>query len=325
MKGVERPEADIYCRSCESMPELADGSVTLTFTSPPYWSLVDFATYARTGSRDAAWHNTYDGQYRTYGEYLAAMTRVFAEVYRVTKPGGFLALQVASMQRDGRCYPIGFDMVPRLVELGWEYREFILWNKTRDTSQRAGLAIQHPYPGYYYPSLIAEHLIIFRKPGPKLFKNVDPKMKERSRLPISPVFTRDVLKSVWHIPVVHPSTAKHPTVYPEELCQRVIALWSYPGDLVLDPFLGSGQTTKVARAMGRRSVGYDIEPEFVELAQSRLDEPLQLRRKQIIPRYDHVEDDEFLHVGLIREEPVPDNKERASTTRPDPAERDDRP
>ncbi len=286
-----------YCRSCESMPELADGSVTLTMTSPPYWSLVDFEAYCKTKDHARTWANSYVQQYATYQEYLAAMARAFAEVYRVTKPGGILALQVASMQRDGRCYPIGFDLVPRLVELGWEYREHILWNKCRDTSKRSSLAIKHPYPGYFYPALIAEHLFIFRKHGPRLFEGVDPQVKARAKLPASTLFTRDVLKSVWHIPTIAPRSVDHPTVYPEELCHRVIALYSYPGDLVLDPFVGSGQTTKVAWAMGRRCVGYDIEPTFVEYARSRVNEPLRLRVHQVVPRYEHVENDPFMSVG----------------------------
>lgn len=297
-QGRSTLRAEIIAKSSESMRELEDGSVTLTMTSPPYWSLVDFERFEKGQSKKACWKNTYTRDYATYRDYLAVMQRVFAEVLRVTKPGGFLALQVASMQRSGTCYPIPFDLTKRLTDLGWRYAEHIFWSKCRNTSQRAGVAIQHPYPGYYYPGLVGEHLLIFSKPGPKLYKDVDSERRERARLPISPLYTNDVLQSVWHIPIVAPGSVPHPTVYPEELCQRVIALWSYPGDLVLDPFTGSGQTTKVARAMGRACVGYEIEPGFAELATKRLSEPLAFRRRQIIPRYDHVEDDPFMRVGL---------------------------
>ena len=77
----------------------------------------------------------------------------------------------------------------------------------------------------------------------------------------------------------------------------MIALYSHPGDLVLDPFLGSGQTTKVARALGRMYFGYDLEQEFVDLARRRLNEPLRVRPKQLRSRFDHIEDDEFLELG----------------------------
>lgn len=290
--------AEIIAKSSESMRELEDGSVTLTMTSPPYWSLVDFERFEKGQSKKACWKNTYTRDYTTYRDYLAVMQRVFAEVLRVTKPGGFLTLQVASMQRSGRCYPIPFDLTKRLTDLGWRYAEHIFWSKCRNTSQRAGVAIQHPYPGYYYPGLVGEHLLIFSKPGPKLYAGVDNERREQARLAVSPLYTNDVLQSVWHIPIVAPGSVPHPTVYPEELCHRAIALWSYPGDLVLDPFAGSGQTIKVARAMGRACVGYEIEPGFAELARKRLTEPLAFRRRQIIPRYDHVEDDPFMRVGL---------------------------
>jgi site-specific DNA-methyltransferase (adenine-specific) len=286
--------AQIICGSSESMRELADDSVTLTLTSPPYWSLVDFARFDRGASKDDCWKNSYTQQYATYPAYLAAMQRVFGEVYRATKPGGHLALQVASMQRQHRCYPIPFDLTKRLVDLGWEYREHIFWHKCRNTCQRAGVLIQNPYPGYYYPGLVGEHLLILRKPGPRLFQGVDPARKESARIPITPLVTNDVLQAVWHIPIVAPLSVQHPTVFPEELCHRVITLWSYPGDLVLDPFVGSGQTTKVARALGRACVGYEIEPGFADYARSRLDEPLRLRRKQIVVRYEHVVDDPFV-------------------------------
>lgn len=290
--------AEIIAKSSESMRELEDGSVTLSMTSPPYWSLVDFERFEKGQSKKACWKNTYTRDYATYRDYLAVMQRVFAEVLRVTKPGGILALQVASMQRSGRCYPIPFDLTKRLTDLGWRYAEHIFWSKCRNTSQRAGVAIQHPFPGYYYPGLVGEHLLIFSKPGPKLYEGVSKERREHARLPVSPLYTNDVLQSVWHIPIVSPGSVQHPTVYPEELCQRVIALWSYPGDLVLDPFVGSGQTTKVAHAMGRACVGYEIEPGFAELARKRLTEPLVFRRRQVIPRYEHVEDDPFMRVGL---------------------------
>lgn len=304
--------ADIYTRSSESMRELEDDSVTLTLTSPPYWSLVDFERADRGQHRQACWQNTYTRDYATYRSYLAAMQRTFAEVLRVTKPGGHLALQVASMQRSGRVYPIPMDLTKRLVDLGFAYREHIFWHKTRNTDHRAGVTIQNPYPGYYYPGLVGEHLLIFRKPGPRLFEGVDERIKVRAKFPISTLFTVDVLKAVWHIPINPPGSVNHPTVFPEELCHRVIALWSYPGDLVLDPFCGSGQTTKVAHAMGRACVGYEIEPGFAALARRRMHEPLKLRRRQIVPRYDHVEDDPFLNVGT--DVPQDESTETARTS-----------
>jgi DNA modification methylase len=299
------PEARFFASSCESMRELADGEVTLTVTSPPYWDTMRYPEWL-----EAKQTGKVSGRgmppTRSYEEFLAEQQRVFAEVYRVTRPGGHCIVNVTAIQHKGRCYPIPIDMAKRLSDLGWEYMHEMVWYKSRAALDRFGVLIQHPYPGYFYPNIVTEWLLVFRKPGPRLFNGVDPVTKEAARLPRSELLTRDICNNLWTIQPVPPKRQDHPCPFPEELPHRLILLYSYPGDLVLDPFLGSGTTSKVAVALGRRAVGYELEERFIEVAIRRLSEPLNLRPEQLIIEFKRVEDDPFTKVSL--RESAPDDE-----------------
>lgn len=287
---------DLVCGSAESMRELEDGCVTLTVTSPPYFNAIDYDRFAASpGSnyRTRAYSKGFDG----YDSYLALMTRIFGEVYRVTRPGGYTAIVAGSIQDEGRCRPIPFDLAQRMQMIGWEHWHEIVWHKGASALDRAGSFVLRPFPDYFHPNVTHEHVLLFRKPGPRLRSQMDEPLRQGARVPLSPLVKRDVLNSTWHVVTMRKGEVDHPCPFPEELTHRLIALYSHPGDLVLDPFLGSGQTTKVARALGRKYFGYDLEQAFVDLARKRLDEPLRLRRKQLWSRFEHIEDDEFLQLG----------------------------
>ncbi len=277
----------IFAHSCEHMPELADESVALTVTSPPYWNAIDYdrhAQDARQNYRTRAYRNGYTN----YEEYLTWLVGICDEVRRVTKPGGFCALVVGTVLLQGRLYPVPFDLVARLSRRGWEFHQDIIWHKCTAGVRRAGVAIQKPYPGYYYPNIMNEYILIFRKPGPKIYKGRTAAEKAAAAYPINRVFTMDIANNIWHIAPVPPNTIPHPAPFPEEIPYRLIQLYSYPGDLVLDPFAGSGQTLKVARHLKRRFVGYEIIPQYVTLAEQRLNEPLKIRPQQLIAVFDKV-------------------------------------
>jgi site-specific DNA-methyltransferase (adenine-specific) len=110
---------------------------------------------------------------------------------------------------------------------------------------------------------------------------MSPEEKEAARISIDRLFTLDIANNIWHIAPVPPRTIDHPAPFPEEIPHRLIRLYSYPGERVLDPFAGSGQTLKVARHLGRNFAGYEIIPKYVALAAKRLMEPLNLRREQL--------------------------------------------
>ncbi len=288
---VERPtlfgqaRARLYIGSSEYMPELADASITLTVTSPPYWNAIDYDKHAH---EEGAFYRSREYGPEDYETYLDWMVRIFDEVRRVTRPGGVLAVVVGTVLHQGRLYPLPFDLTARLARAGWEFYQDIIWHKTTAGVKRAGVFIQHPYPGYYRPNIMTEYILLFRKPGPPLYRQASADARAQAEMTIDELFVQETANNIWHIAPVPPGVLDHPAPFPEEIPYRLISLYSYPGDTVLDPFLGSGQTAKVALALGRHAVGYDIVPRYVHYARQRLTEPLQLRSEQLVARFEKV-------------------------------------
>ncbi|MBI4567112.1 MAG: site-specific DNA-methyltransferase [Planctomycetes bacterium] len=273
--------------TCEDLSALGDGEVTLTVTSPPYWNAIDYDRHAVDSTQ---WYRTrrYADAGRGYEEYLAKMTGIFSGVLAKTRPGGFLAVVIGTLLLDGKHFPVPFDLTSRLVQSGWRFHQDIIWNKVTGGVKRAGVFIQKPFPGYYYPNIMTEYILLFRRDGEPLYRGRSRKDMEAARNPINQLFTCDIANSVWHVAPVPPGHIDHPCPFPEEIPARLASLYSYPGDLVLDPFCGSGQTLKVARALGRRHAGYDVVEKYVDLSRARLDEPLALRAEQLAPRMDKI-------------------------------------
>jgi len=277
-------EGQIHHKSSESMDELPCDVVALTVTSPPYWNAVDYDLHSEDPS---GWYRTrrYSEGYLGYDEYLDWLTRISNEILRVTRPGGFYAVVIGTVLLEGKHYPVPFHVTDRLTSAGWEFHQDFIWNKVTGGVKRAGVFLQHPYPGYFYPNIMTEYILVFRNPGQAIYRNRDGDEKERARVATGRLFTNDIANNVWHIAPVPPGHLDHPAPFPEEIPWRLIQLYSYPGELVLDPFAGSGQTLKVARRLGRRYVGYETIEKYVEYARSRLTEPLSVRDQQLIPEY----------------------------------------
>jgi len=283
------------------MPELPDGCVSLTVTSPPYWNSIDYDRHATDSTQ---WYRTrqYRQGFDSYAQYLDLMQRIFIEVLRVTRPGGFCCVVVGTVLIRGKHIPVPFDFVGRLCGAGWEFHQDIIWHKCTAGVKRAGVTIQKPYPGYYYPNIMTEYILVFRKKGERINRGRSSTQRKRARIPINALFTNDIANNVWHIAPVPPGHLDHPCPFPEEIPARLITLYSYPEDLVLDPFCGSGQTLKVAHHLGRRYVGYDIVEKYVQYAAARVREPLCLRPEQLIARFDKIPIDQGLS-GAARGRP----------------------
>lgn len=277
------------------MRQLDDGEVTLTVTSPPYFNVIDYDVFARDPAADYRTRRYAEG-FDSYESYLALMTRVFGEVHRVTRPGGYCVIVVSCIQESGRCRPIPFDLTQRLTSIGWSLWHEIVWHKGASALDRGGTFVKRPFPDYYHPNVMTEQILVFRKAGPRLRTQIDEQTRQQARAPLTPLVTREILNNVWHIPVVPRRSLDHPCPFPEEIPHRLVVLYSHPHDLILDPFLGSGQTTKIAHALGRRSVGYDLEQRFVDYSRSRLEEPMRVR-PQLIATFDRITDDPFSLLG----------------------------
>ncbi len=274
---------NVFLQSCEHMTQLENDSVDLTVTSPPYANAVDYQSHVTDPTA-----NYRPRQQLNHDDYLAFLERAFGETLRVTKPGGFCAVVVGTVLEHGVHTPLPFHLVNRMEQIGWEFHQDIIWSKVTGGVKRAGSAIQHPYPGYYYPNLMIEYILVFRKPGRRrIYQQRTRADKEKERFEVDSVFTKDIANNIWHIAPVPPGQLDHPCPFPEEIPYRLIRLYSYSGDLVLDPFCGVGTTFKVAHHLNRRWVGYEVLEKYRQLALERVNEPLVLR-KQLIANYDRL-------------------------------------
>ena len=277
----------IHHSSSEDLAALDEESVTLTVTSPPYWNAIDYDVHEKDPNK---WYRTrkYSEGYTQYEEYLDWAERIFKGVLQKTRPGGYCAVVIGTVLLNGRHYPVPFDLTARLSRCGWEFHQDIIWHKVTGGVKRAGVTIQKPYPGYFYPNIMTEYMLVFRKPGQSIYLGQTHSSKEKARIPINRVFTLDTANTVWHIAPVPPGHLAHPCPFPEEIPYRLIQLYSYPSDLILDPFCGSGQTLKVAKRLGRHFVGYETVKGYVDYARRRLLEPLAVRQQQLLAIFEKV-------------------------------------
>lgn len=290
------PDPILCCGSAESMGFLKDGQVDLVVTSPPYWNARDYKGWTLKKGTQAHKKRDYKQGFGSgsYAEYLALMTRCFAEVYRVLKPGGVCCVNVAAVLFEGRMFPIPADLTMRLQEIGYEIKEELVWDKTHSACDRFGNFAKHPYPHNFYPNLCTERILVLRRPGPKPSKTVSPHDRENSRLPVTKLATSEICNDVWHIASARNGEVEHSAPFPQDLVARLILLYSHKNELVLDPFLGSGQTMVVAHGYGRRFAGMDVNERYVEYTRSRLGEPLKVRKSQIVPSWERTESDPLL-------------------------------
>lgn len=277
----------ILHRSAEDLSFLPDESITLTITSPPYWNAIDYAGHSDDPQKNYR-SRAYNEGYYSYEEYITWAGDIFAETYKKTKPGGFLAIVIGTVLLEKTLYPAPMDLTSHLKERGWEFWQDIIWNKVTGGVKRAGIFIQYPYPGYYRPNIMNEYILLFHRPGEPLYKDRSKEEKEEHRNPINKVFTREIANNIWHIAPVPPKQIDHPCPFPEEIPYRLIQLYSYKGDLVFDPFNGSGQTTKVANHLKRKFIGIDTKENYVEYAKRRLAEPLSVRPLQLISKMEKI-------------------------------------
>lgn len=240
------PEAHrnrIFCKSSERMEELPDDSVHLMVTSPPY----------NVGK-------TYDGDL-SLDEWRVLMKRVMTEVYRVLVPGGRACINLANLGR--RPYlPLHAFVIQDMLELGFLMRGEIIWDKASSASPSTAWG---SWLSPANPTLrdTHEYILVFSK---QTFRR-----EARGR---QGTITRDEFleytKSVWRFPAERASRVGHPAPFPEELPYRCIQLYTYAGEVVLDPFMGSGTTAIAALKTGRVFVGYELEPEYIRIAEKRI-------------------------------------------------------
>jgi modification methylase len=260
--------------------EMPANSVQLTITSPPYRNAIDYDMHV-SGSG-----GYYRGKLKLdTNDYLDDMAEIFGDrVYRITKEGGYCCIVIANEVVNGTILPLPHMLLSRLVQpFGmWNLHEEIIWHKVTGGTNRYGSFVINPYPKYYRANIMHEFILILRKGDVNSGRT-----QRRDALPVThEEWTKEIANSVWHIAPVPPGYIDHPCPFPEEIPYRLMKLYSYENDTVLDPFNGSGQTTKVAHRFGRRYVGIDTVNEYVELAKMRIaSEPLHIRNEALIANW----------------------------------------
>lgn len=251
----------------------------LAFTSPPYLNAINYSQHVdKIKGRVERWER----EHVSYGEYRDFLMKRFGELLRVVKPGGYNIVNIAPVGWNGERVALPFHFVAWMEELGWKFREDIIWEKSIARDRRSGVLLQHPYPGYYYPSLVSEYILVFQKPAAKKdHENIywfrSEQEKKRNQLDLSE-YQGEMSKNVWKIRPLSPQENKHPAPFPLELAERILKLYSYEGDAVIDIFAGSGQTNLAAERLKRRHVGIEILQEYVEYALKRLEAEVAQRR-----------------------------------------------
>ncbi|NWG01406.1 MAG: site-specific DNA-methyltransferase [Syntrophaceae bacterium] len=243
----------IFRKTGEQMEELPDNSIHLMVTSPPY----------NVGKE-------YD-ENLTLNEYRAFLKKVWEEVKRVLVPGGRVCINIANLGRKPYI-PLHAFIVEDMLDLDFLMRGEIIWNKASSGSPSTAWGSWFSAKN---PTLrdIHEYILVFSK---GMFTRGNPKRKST----ISREEFLEFTKSVWTFPAEPATKVGHPAPFPVELPYRLIHLYTFEGEVILDPFIGSGQTAIAAVKTKRHYVGYDINEEYVKLAERRIKEHLYMANQQ---------------------------------------------
>jgi len=244
----------IFCKSCERMEELPDNSIHLVVTSPPY----------NVGKE-------YDKNL-TLSEYREFLRNVWKETYRVLVPGGRICINIANLGRKPYI-PLHSFIIEDMLSIGFLMRGEIIWNKSSSAGSSTAWG---SWLSAKNPTLrdVHEYILVFSK---DTFRRETPEKREST---ISREEFLEFTKSVWTFPAVSAKKIGHPAPFPVELPYRCIQLFTFKGEVVLDPFMGSGQTAIAAIKTDRYYVGYEIDENYVKLAEKRIRE---FERKNKIP------------------------------------------
>lgn len=244
----------IYCKSSETMDEIPDNSIHLMITSPPYNAKKEY------------------DEDLSLQEYRNLLYKVFKEAYKKLVTGGRACINIANLGRKPYI-PLHTFIIEDMIDIGFFMRGEIIWNKASSASPSTAwgswLSAANPVLRDTH-----EYILVFSKESfSRKRYNKESTIKKEEFL--------EWTKSVWTFPAVSAKSIGHPAPFPEELPHRLIQLYTFKDDIVLDPFCGSGTTCLAALKDGRKYIGYDIIPEYVDLANKRINAYLNENTRQI--------------------------------------------
>lgn len=257
---------DIYLGDARVLEPVPAASVHLIVTSPPYFNLIEYEK--STGDEQL-------GHIDDYARFLNEMNAVWRRCYEALVPGGRMCIVVGDVcvarKRGGRHHviPLHADISVRCRQIGFDYLTPIMWSKIANMATEVGGSARFLGKPYEPNAIIKndiEYILLFRKPG--AYRN--PTVAQRALSLLEPEEHNKWFRSVWTDVRGESRTSGHPAPFPVELAYRLIKMFSFVGDVVLDPFWGTGSTTVAAIEAVRSSIGFDIERKYLETGRSRL-------------------------------------------------------
>lgn len=257
---LNKTKHTIITGDSREMSDLKDESVHLIATSPPYWQLKDYGTENQIGFHD------------DYETYINHLNLTWQECFRVLHKGCRLCINIGDQFARSIYYgrykiiPIHTEIIKFCEMIGFDFMGQIIWQKatTMNTSGGASIMGSYPNPRNGIVKLDFEYILLFKKQGnaPK------PSKEQKENCAMTNKEWNTFFNGHWHF--AGAKQDKHLAMFPEELPHRLIKMFSYPGETVLDPFMGSGTTALAAKNLNRNSIGYEINPDFVSIIKAKI-------------------------------------------------------
>jgi site-specific DNA-methyltransferase (adenine-specific) len=260
----------LHCGDARELGWIPDASVHLVVTSPPYWTLKEYRK-----------HPDQLGHVEDYDKFHEELGKVWQHSYRVLVPGGRLVCVVGDVclsRRDfGRhvVMPLHADIIVRARRLGFDNLNPIIWHKIANANyevENGSSFLGKPYEPNAIIKNDIEFILMLRKPGG--YRKPTEDQRNASRL--TKEEHQEWFRQIWTLPGA--STREHPAPFPVELAYRLVRMFSFSGDTVLDPFLGTGSTTLAAIRAGRDSIGNELDPVYFKQARERVEEAVRARQ-----------------------------------------------
>lgn len=262
----EKPTANMYIGDSRNMKEVADNSVNLIITSPPYGALKDYENEEQIGLN------------QSYQTYIKNLEDVWKECIRVLAPDGKLCINIMPLFESGSATPFNrrvthtvISDLEKFMDSTGEMFTFALYIWDKRKIVRFSSFGSYPYPTNIFSTFPYEWIVVFCKKGKRL--PVSSEIKEKSKL-TQKEWADWAINSFWEMQPAKAKTEGHPAPFPKELPHRLVKLYSFWGDTVLDPFMGSGTTAEAALELGRNAIGYEINPEFKKLIDAKVNRAL---------------------------------------------------
>ena len=256
-------DATVYFKSSDNMREIKDSSVNLVITSPPYWTLKDYGTADQIGIGSSS-----------YDQYISDLNKVWEECIRVLAPDGKLCVNIMPFLLTGKAARFNrretrlvLDDLSNFMFQSNQMYQFGLYIWDKRKIARFSSFGSYPYPPNIFSTYPYEWISVFSKQGKRIPVSAD--IKSKSKL-TTKEWQDWAINSIWEMSPAKAKSEEHPAPFPEELPKRLIKLYSFWGDKILDPFLGTGTTAKAALSLGRSAVGYELNSSYRPLIERKL-------------------------------------------------------